>query len=122
MRDLYSNDLAGAAAMARMDAAGYDDDRPTRAELEAEEHGYNPSPVSRGTGNPLIDGVNTALIWAMAWTPSDIAQTAPGVVAFTPLATELDRITAALTAEGYETLARDGKLYARIAQPHGVAS
>lgn len=122
MRDLYSNDTATAGYLARSEGIDYGDDRPTRAELDAEEHSHHPAAsVDAGTGNELLDGITSALLWSIAWAPTDVHQTAPGVAAFTPPApaTRIDpaRVNAALTREGFETKTVDGLVYVRRARP-----
>lgn len=112
MQDWYSNDEATAAMLAVDDARYYDNER-------GDEH-VLPVTAPHVTGNPLVNAVNTALVWSGAlcgrWTPADLAQTAPDVVAFTLApADDPQRIYAALVRDGFEALVREGRMFVRRA-------
>lgn len=112
--DYYTNTEADAAAFerGRGDADYYDNDD------EGDDPGYFTAP--RVTGDPLVNAVNTALIWSGAlcgrWTPGDIVRTAEGVVAFALAPVEAaEFVSDCLAREGFETMLVEGRMYVRRA-------
>lgn len=115
--DYYTNTEADAGSYER--GRGDVDHYETDGYDEAAEQGYGAG-APRVTGNPLVNAVNSALVWSAAlpgrWVPEDIAQTAPGVVAFTLLpGDDPAKVDEVLAREGFETMVAEGRLFIRRA-------